>query len=129
MQTSALSFRLAFLHKWLTWSSNFNSWSIVIPRRIFSGVASAELIMRWLLSLFAFMKLLLNHPKSSDENVSSALMTDSFFRLPYKLQYYPHSLKCLSLPKNRIGHINVYWTIKDRVWIPVGHVYVKTICL
>ena len=42
-------------------------------------VASAELIMRGLLSLFAFMKLLLNHPKSSDEDVSGALMTDSFF--------------------------------------------------
>ena len=67
------------------------------------------------------MKLLLNRPKSSHEDVSSALMTDSFFRLQYKVQYHPHSFQCLSLPKNRIGHINVYCIIKDRVWIPVGH--------
>ena len=132
IRASALSFRIAFSHKWLTWSSNFNSWSIVIPRRtsalletmgkpsITAVVASARLIMRWLLSLFAFMKLLLNRSNSSDEDVSSALMT-LFFCLPYKLQYHPHSLQCLSLPQNRLGHINVYWIIKDRVWIPVGH--------
>ena len=54
------------------------------------------------------MKLLLNHPKSSDEDVSSALMTGSFFGLPCKLQHHPHSLQCLSLPKSRIGNIYVY---------------------
>ena len=83
--------RLSFLHKWLTWSSNFSSWLTVISRRtsvllqsmekpsIIAVVASAHLIMRWILWLFAFMKLLLNNPKSSDEDVPSALMTDYFF--------------------------------------------------
>ena len=42
---------------------------------IIAVVASVQLIMKWLLSLFAFTKFLLNHPKSSDEDVSGALMT------------------------------------------------------
>ena len=45
---------------------------------IIAVVASVQLIMKWLLSLFAFTKFLLNHPKSSDEDVSGALMTDYF---------------------------------------------------
>ena len=97
IQASVLSFILAFFLKLFLWLSNFNSWSIIIPRRIFvllesmgepsaiALAASAQLIMRWLLSLFAFMKLWLNHPKRSDKDVSIALMTDFFFRLPYKL--------------------------------------------
>ena len=33
LRANALNFRLAFLHKLLAWLSNFNSWSIVIPKR------------------------------------------------------------------------------------------------
>ena len=91
IRASALSFRLAFLHQWLTWLSNFNSWSIFIPRKIsvllesigkqstIAVIASAQSIMRWCFPLFAFMKLLLYLPKSRDEDSSSALMTESFF--------------------------------------------------
>ena len=77
IRASALRFRLGFLHKWLTWSSNFNSWLIVIHRRTsallksigklstIAVVASAQLIVRWLLSLFAYEVVIKS--KSSDE--------------------------------------------------------------
>ena len=51
-----------------------------------------------------FHKMLLNHPKSSDENVYSALMTYLWY----------------SLSKSRIGLINIY-LIKDWLWISAGH--------
>ena len=83
---------LSFLHKLLTWLSNFSSWLIVIPGRtsLFAGINGQTVnhcsIMRLFLSVFAVMKLLLNHPNSSDEDVSSALITDPFFiRLLRKL--------------------------------------------
>ena len=73
IRASALSFSLDVLHKLLTWLSNFISWLIVILRRtsalpksmgkssISAVVAPEQLIIKWLLSLFSFMKL--NHPR------------------------------------------------------------------
>ena len=77
IRASALRFRLGFLHKWLIWSSNFNSWPIFIHRRTsallksigkpstIAVVASAQLIVRWLLSLFAYEVVI--KTKGSDE--------------------------------------------------------------
>ena len=46
---------------------------------------SQQLKRRWLMPLLAFIKLLLKHWKSSTDNVSNVLISDSFFLLQYIL--------------------------------------------
>ena len=103
-RTRALSFWHAFLQRLLTWSSNFKSLSIVIPRSTFfvfvsmeqpsvaSVDGSLQLKRRWLLSLLAFIKLFLNHSKNFCDDVSNALKTDFLFSFTVGW-YHPHSLQ------------------------------------
>ena len=70
---------------------NFKSLSIVIPRNtsfifvsmeepsVTSVDGSLQLSRRWLLSLFAFIKLFLNYLKSFCDDFFNALITDSLF--------------------------------------------------
>ena len=90
-RTRALSFWHAFLQRLLTCSSNFKSLSIVIPRSIsfvfdsmeepsISAVdGSLQLKRIWLLSMLAFINLLLNHGKSGSDDASNVLITDFLF--------------------------------------------------
>ena len=92
-RTRALSFWHAFLQRLLTCSSNFKSLSIVIPRStsfIFDSMeessisavdGSLQLKRIWLLSMLAFIKLLLNHGKSGSDDASNVLITDFLFSL------------------------------------------------
>ena len=79
-QARALSFWHAFLQRLLTWSSRsipfvFDS---VEESSINAVDGSLQLKRRWLLSLAAFIKLLLNYVKSGTDDASNVLLTDSF---------------------------------------------------
>ena len=87
----ASSFWYAFLQRLLTPSSNFKSLSTVIPRSTYfvfvsmeepsakSVDSSSQLQRMWVLSLLAFIKLLLNDLKGFCDVVSTALITVSLF--------------------------------------------------
>ena len=82
---------MLFLQRLLTCSLNFKSLSIVIRRSIsfvfdsmeepsISAVdGSLQLKRMWLLSLLAFIKLLLNHVKSDSVDASNVWITDPLF--------------------------------------------------
>ena len=59
---------------------------------IIAVVGSLQLTIRRLLSLLAFIKLLLNHPKSSYEEVSSTLIADPLLLLTVCIVVSPTQL-------------------------------------
>ena len=82
-----------YIARLLTCSSNFKSLSIAIFRNtsfvfdsmeeplISAADGSLQLKRMWLLSLLAFIKLLLNYVKSGSDDASNRLITDSLFHL------------------------------------------------
>ena len=86
-----LRFWHVLLQKLLTWSSSFKFLFIVIPGNtsfLFDSMeepsittvdGSLKLQRRWLLSLLTFIKFMLDHLKSSSDDVSNAFLTDSLF--------------------------------------------------